>query len=48
VGLAKVLRQLARSADDRLRLGEAGRVAAVQGFERRRFSDEFIEALKSD
>jgi glycosyltransferase involved in cell wall biosynthesis len=46
-GLAKALRRLARSADERLRLGAAGRAAAVERFERRRFCDEFIEALKS-
>jgi glycosyltransferase involved in cell wall biosynthesis len=47
-GLAKALRRLARSADERLRLGAAGRAAAVERFERRRLSDDFIQALKSE
>jgi glycosyltransferase involved in cell wall biosynthesis len=46
-GLANALRRLARSADERLRLGAAGRAMAVERFQRRRLSDDFIQALKS-
>ena len=46
-GLAEGLRRLVRSADERFRLGAAGRAAAIEHFDRRRLSDHFIEALES-
>jgi colanic acid biosynthesis glycosyl transferase WcaI len=47
-GLTDALRQLARSGDLRRRLGEAGRAAAVEQFDRKPLSDDFIEALESE
>lgn len=46
-GLADALRRLARSADERLRLGAAGRVAAVEGYDRTRLCDAFVKVLES-
>ena len=45
-GLAEALRRLSHSKEKRVRLGAAGRVAAVERFDRRPLSDQFIEALE--
>jgi len=45
-GLAEALRGLSHSKEKRVRLGAAGRVAAVERFDRRPLSDQFIEALE--
>src|SRR5438034_4069535 len=45
-GLAEALRRLSNSKEKRVRLGAAGRVAAVERFDRRPLSDQFIEALE--
>jgi glycosyltransferase involved in cell wall biosynthesis len=45
-GLAEALRWLARSEDERARLGAAGRAAAIERFDRRPIYDRFIEALE--
>jgi glycosyltransferase involved in cell wall biosynthesis len=47
-GLAGALRHLARSPDERVRLGAAGRAAAVDRFDRGPLCDGFIEALESE
>jgi len=44
-GLAEALRRLSHSKEKRVRLGAAGRVAAVEGFDRRPFCDQFMEVL---
>lgn len=46
-GLADALRRLARSSDERRRFADAGRKAAVERFDRRRLSDDFIQALEA-
>jgi colanic acid biosynthesis glycosyl transferase WcaI len=46
-GLADALQRLASSPDERLRLGAAGRAAALEQFDRRRLCDDFIQALES-
>jgi hypothetical protein len=44
-GLAAALGRLSRSKEKRASLGSAGRVAAVEGFDRRPLCDQFIEVL---
>jgi colanic acid biosynthesis glycosyl transferase WcaI len=44
--LAGALRRLARSEEERRRLGTAGRAAAVERFDRRPICDRFIRALE--
>ena len=46
-GLAEALRTLTADADLRRRLGEAGRRAAVERFDRRRIFDRFVERLET-
>ena len=45
-GVAEALRRLSHSKEKRVRLDAAGRVAAVERFDRRPLSDQFIEALE--
>jgi glycosyltransferase involved in cell wall biosynthesis len=45
-GLAEALRRLSRSKEKRASLGAAGRVAAVERFDRRPLYDQFIEVLE--
>jgi glycosyltransferase involved in cell wall biosynthesis len=47
-GLADALRRLARSKAERDRLGSAGRVVAVERFDRKPLCDRFIEALERE
>jgi glycosyltransferase involved in cell wall biosynthesis len=44
-GLAAALGRLSRSKEKRASLGSAGRVAAVERFDRRPLCDQFIEVL---
>ncbi|HLB18957.1 MAG TPA: glycosyltransferase family 4 protein [Gaiellaceae bacterium] len=46
-GLAAALARLARSPDERARLGAASRTAAVERYDRRPLCDAFIDALES-
>jgi hypothetical protein len=46
-GLVGALRRLARSPEERVRFGAAGRAAAVERFDRRPLCDAFIEALEA-
>lgn len=46
-GLATALCRLARSADERRRLGAAGRAAAVAKYDRTRLCDDFVRVLES-
>jgi glycosyltransferase involved in cell wall biosynthesis len=46
-GLAAALSRLAGSADERRRLGEAGRGAAVAQYDRTRICDSFVNVLES-
>jgi glycosyltransferase involved in cell wall biosynthesis len=47
-GLVGALRRLARSPEERVRFGAAGRAAAVERFDRKPLCDAFIEALESE
>jgi glycosyltransferase involved in cell wall biosynthesis len=46
-GLVGALRRLARSPEERVRFGAAGRAAAVERFDRRPLCDAFLEALEA-